>query len=324
VSRLTGPQRASLLLIVGLCSAVGLFFLLFERIEETHEIGLSGEARINHYLAIERMLTALDVPADSTWGVETLPEEGALLLLDDDPDFRERIAEDVLTWVADGGVAMVGTTTIGENPILEGAGFDVPEPWLAPEDEDTGASEDTDPVADDAAEVAPTRPPQTRSHGSGRITMLPDPGQYQNDALIEDGTAGTALWDALTTESTPTRATLVIRGTSPSLLGTLWKAAWPAMISALVLIGAACLRASRRLGPLLPDPDTDRRSILEHIQATGVFLWRQGHAVVLLDSARRSAGLPPEGKAIKDPRQFTAEVQRLQQEWTLADNHRDH
>lgn len=319
MSRLTGPQKATLLLIAGLLSMVGLFLLLFERVEEPREIGLSGEARVNDYLAVERMLIAMGVPADSTWGVEELPEEGALLLLDDDPDFRDRIAEDVLSWVADGGTALVATTP-GPHPILEAAGFTVPDPWIVPE-EDDGDAEDE---ADEADEVAPTRPPETLPYGSGRITMLPDPDQYDNTALVEEDRPGVVLWDTLTADGIPPRATLVIRGTSPSLLGTLWDAAWPAVISGLVLVLAGCLRASRRLGPLLPDPDTDRRSILEHIQATGVFLWRQGHAAMLLDSARQSAGLPPEDRAITDPRQFTAEIQRLQQEWTLADNHRDH
>jgi len=319
VSRLTGPQRASLLLIVGVLSAVGLFLLLFEQVEEPREIGLSGEARVNDYLAVERMLIALGVSADSTWGMETMPQEGALLLLDSDPEFRARVAEDVLAWVADGGTAMIAST-LGPHPILEGAGFTVPEPWLAPDEADTASPDGTD----EDTETPPARPPQTRRHGSGQITMLPDPAQYNNTALVADDAPGVRLWDALTADGIPPRATLVIRGTSPSLLGTLWTAAWPAVISALVLLVAAGLRASRRLGPLLPDPNTDRRSILEHIQATGVFLWRQGHGAMLLDSARQSAGLPPEGRAITDPRQFTAEIDRLQQEWTLADNHRDH
>ena len=321
MSRLTGPQRASLLLIVGVLSAVGLFLLLFEQVEETREIELSGEARVNDYLAVERMLIALGVSADSTWGMEAMPQEGALLLLDSDPEYRARVAEDVLAWVADGGTAMVAST-LGPHPILEGAGFTVPEPWSAPDEADTAAPDGTD--EDTTDEDTTARTPQMRRHGSGRITMLPDPAQYNNTALVADDAPGVRLWEALTADGIPPHATLVIRGTSPSLLGTLWTTAWPAVISALVLLMAAGLRASRRLGPLLPDPDTDRRSILEHIQATGVFLWRQGHAAMLLDSARQSAGLPPEGKTITDPRQFTAEIHRLQQEWTLADNHRDH
>jgi hypothetical protein len=324
-SRLTGPQRATLLLIAALVTAVGILLALFERVEETDEIGLSGEARINDFLAVERMLVAMGVTADSTWGIKALPTDGALLLLDDDPDFRARIAPEVLSWVADGGVALVATTTIGPHPILEAAGFTVPDPWRATEETDNGET-DTGETVDAPEEAAPEEaaPPESRRYGQGRITMLRDPGQYSNERLIDDDAPGRALWEALTIDGVPGRATLVIRGTPPSLLGALWRAGWPAVISALVLLLAVCLRAARRLGPLLPDPTTDRRSILEHIEATGVFLWRQGHAGILLDSARRAAGLPETGEALTDPRQFTAEIERLQQEWKRADRHRDH
>ena len=305
MSRLSGPQRVTLFLILGVLALVGIFLSLFEPVEEEIEIGLSGEARINDYLAAERLFLELGVSADSVWGLEEMPEQGVLLLLDNDPGFRERIAEDVLAWVHDGGLAVVGTTTLGPHPILDLAGFVVPEGPL-----DTG-SPDTLPDLSLLSDV-------TLPHGAGAIVMLPEPARYGNDRLGEPEHAA-ALWQAVSEDGPPTQAVLVVRGSSPSLLGSLWGSAWPAILSLLVLIAGLITRAGRRLGPLLPDPDPHRRSLVEHIDATGVFLWRQGHSAVLLDSARKAAGQPPGAKPITDPRQFTAEIQQLQQEWKFAD-----
>ncbi|MBS0308448.1 MAG: DUF4350 domain-containing protein [Proteobacteria bacterium] len=59
------------------------------------------------------------------------------------------------------------------------------------------------------------------------------------------------------------------------------------------LIGIACLLllsfwvALRRFGPLLPDPDDERRSLLEHIDASGRWLWKvPGGREILLNATR--------------------------------------
>ncbi len=45
----------------------------------------------------------------------------------------------------------------------------------------------------------------------------------------------------------------------------------------------------RRFGPLLPEPSTERRSLLEHVDASGRWLWRvPGGRELLLGAARRS------------------------------------
>ena len=303
--RLAGPQRATLVMVAGLLTATVIFLALFERVERPHEGGLSGAARFNDYLAAERMLTALGVPADSTWGLTPLSDSGVLLLLDSDLEFRTQIAAEVLDWTAAGGGLVIASPPLVPDPILEAAGI-------------------TPAMADDTGVIEPSSLPIVRqAHGSGWIAVLPEAGRYTNDRIAEPGHAD-ELWAVIATGGVPAQATLVIRGASRSLLSSLWQTAWPAMISLMVLVLAAGWRAARRLGPLLPDPETDRRSLLEHIEATGVFLWRQGHSAVLLDSARAAAGMPPEGRAITDQRQFTAEIVNLQQEWKRADQHRDH
>ncbi len=43
-----------------------------------------------------------------------------------------------------------------------------------------------------------------------------------------------------------------------------------------------------RLGPVIDGSDTERRSLIEHIDAGGNFLWRRGHARILLDAVRQA------------------------------------
>jgi hypothetical protein len=84
----------------------------------------------------------------------------------------------------------------------------------------------------------------------------------------------------------PTGAVLVVRAQSNSLAGLIWRHAWAAVISVVVLIFVWVWMASRRFGPVLPRPDLDRRSMMEHVEAVGEFLWRHGHHELLLTSTR--------------------------------------
>lgn len=59
------------------------------------------------------------------------------------------------------------------------------------------------------------------------------------------------------------------------------------------LIGIACLLlllfwvALRRFGPILPDPDDERRSLIEHVDASGRWLWKlPGGRDILLNATR--------------------------------------
>jgi len=79
-----------------------------------------------------------------------------------------------------------------------------------------------------------------------------------------------------------------VRDRPPSLAALLARHAWPALASGGVLLLAWLRFASARFGPLLPEPSRDRRRLLEHVEAAGVFLWRQGEREALLSSTRRA------------------------------------
>jgi len=67
----------------------------------------------------------------------------------------------------------------------------------------------------------------------------------------------------------------------------LWDRFYMLMLGAVLLLALALWAAVRRFGPLLPEPAAARRSLMEHIDASGAWLWKaDGGRQVLLDAAR--------------------------------------
>jgi hypothetical protein len=81
---------------------------------------------------------------------------------------------------------------------------------------------------------------------------------------------------------------MVVRDEAPSLFALLGRHAWTLLISGALLIAAWVRLSGSRLGPLLPDPPRDRRSLLEHVEASGDFLWKSGRAQDLVRSTRQA------------------------------------
>ena len=63
---------------------------------------------------------------------------------------------------------------------------------------------------------------------------------------------------------------------------------WPVWVPLLLaLLGWLWLRA-QRMGSLLPSPAVERRSLLEHVRASGEHLLRYGKAPLLYDAVRQA------------------------------------
>lgn len=125
-----------------------------------------------------------------------------------------------------------------------------------------------------------------RDVGQGRVSVLADRHLLDNASV---GRADHALFltDLLASRGTPAGVLFVLSGDSPNIAGLVWRAAWPAVVALTALLVAWGRRVSQRFGPISADTSRTRRSLLEHIDATGQFLWHQGAGQELLDSARR-------------------------------------
>ncbi len=123
-------------------------------------------------------------------------------------------------------------------------------------------------------------------YGDGWITVVSDARPLQNDRL---GQADHALlaWELLGGPAgPPAGVTFVLGGESRSLAAIAWRAAGPLVVSCLVMLGLLGWRGAVRTGPVLPDPRPERRDLMEHVAASGVFLWRHDLQDTLLGPAR--------------------------------------
>ena len=145
--------------------------------------------------------------------------------------------------------------------------------------------------------------------GAGVLTVLSDAnfmhngriGRYDNAAL---------LW-YLTHYQRQGDIWLIYSGDMPPLWKWLGTHAWTVLISAGVLLAAWLWSSSRRLGPIRIAPPLARRRLLDHIEASGQFLWQKGQRVKLLNAVRAAlirrlearhpalAALPPPLKATR-------------------------
>lgn len=92
------------------------------------------------------------------------------------------------------------------------------------------------------------------------------------------------FWHAL---NEPTGKIWIVRGEErESLWAWLGQNARPTLLAFVVLLLGVLWHFLPRFGPLMPAPDAARRSLLEHVDATARFLWREGEARRLVQRTR--------------------------------------
>ncbi|MEL6346307.1 MAG: DUF4350 domain-containing protein [Myxococcota bacterium] len=343
-----------------LVTVIGTLVWAFEPVEEEVARAARGEAATNEYYAAEQMLTAMGVPARSVWDlVEPPPKDTLLILIDDNTAARDQIDEVVVRWVRSGGRLLIAAPSEAEiAPILnllgaarvtptdvdfiaEDSGFTEVEPT---EREEITLSQM--PLAGGAGIALLERPPWRVTHvdATHRWSMTASTGEVEDVAIvfpygggqvaviggahlwvnhhIGESEHATLLWELVAAIRGDTKkALLVVRGGASSIWALLWRYARPAVVSLATLILIGLWRSSRRFGPMLPERGRERRSMVEHVEAAGGFLWRQADGVGrarLIQSARRAAKRPPEDVDMPPPetqRAFLDEVRALQPDW---------
>jgi Domain of unknown function (DUF4350) len=74
----------------------------------------------------------------------------------------------------------------------------------------------------------------------------------------------------------------------PSAAALLWRHGWMVVVTAGLVLALWLWSASRRFGPLAPNPTRERRELMEHVRAAGLFQWRRGAAPALLAAVREA------------------------------------
>jgi len=81
---------------------------------------------------------------------------------------------------------------------------------------------------------------------------------------------------------------LIYSAELPSLWRTLFTRGWPAWVPALLMLLAWLWSRMQRFGPLRASPAGDRRSLLEHVRASGEHLFRYGKSALLYAAMRQA------------------------------------
>lgn len=121
--------------------------------------------------------------------------------------------------------------------------------------------------------------------GEGHVTILPT---FRFLANTQVGRLDHAEFAWLVTGAPNPAAPvmLFLKMDSPPLGAWLWREAWTVVVAAALLVVLWLGRIVPRFGPLAPDPAPQRRSLAEHIVASGRFLWSRAESGYLLDALR--------------------------------------
>lgn len=111
--------------------------------------------------------------------------------------------------------------------------------------------------------------------GKGRVFVFTDLEGFTNHRIVKRDHAE-LLWELVKERPASGRIWLLRGDPSVGLMSWLAHHAWMALISLGAFVVVLFWKAAPRFGPLLPEPDAARRSLLEHVDASGRLLWKEG------------------------------------------------
>lgn len=277
-------------------------------------------------------------------GTGQLPPGGVLLLPYRSQRQKSKDVAAIWKWVENGGVLITGALKLddkeGDDPLLGALAIRKQTP--AKSKDQTGSvqppgsprelaieTRSADRVRQAAGAVEPVWQDKGGEYlrafavGQGQIVVLGDTDWFTNNWLQHRDHAE-LLWRLVQLNGAPSQVLIVSSMKMPRWYVLFWKKTplgWVVLPLLLVLL---LWRAVVRFGPLLPEPDTSRRALMEHIDASGRWLWRtEGGAFRLLQAARlalrqRMAGrmpewarLPPQELAQRVARRFKLSVDEV-------------
>lgn len=126
-----------------------------------------------------------------------------------------------------------------------------------------------------------------RSYGDGLISIASDLEFAENNHIAEANHAE-FFWQLVHRKySLPENVWLLNSDDMPALWEWLWQHAWQLILTLSLLLFLWLYGLSHRFGPIIPSKALDRRRLLEHIQASGHFFWKQNQQDKLINSCRQ-------------------------------------
>ncbi len=291
--------------------SVAWFLATHERVEREVPVPPSGEAAYNPLYALQQTLRGegIEVQSRQRLDLEAMQlAPGDTLLLYNDPGvLHPREARALLAWVERGGHLLLRTppSRAGSGdaplpPVLRALGLDA---VLLPSECQTmlvaGQEQHVEFCNGQRFEIHALDPSlawgdETSGYvfarlprGEGVVDLLADFDFLANDALDE------APHQALTRQLlAPNYRDGTVHLVYAARLASFWRMLaerfWPVWVTLVLLLAAWLWRRMQRFGPLLPGPQAERRSLLEHVRASGGLLYRYRQAPLLYRAVRTS------------------------------------
>jgi len=307
-----GRLRAvvTIVLVALVSSVVWFVYGRLEQVEEEVYVGFQGEARRNSFLAAARMLERMGFVVRSIESLDRMPPAGrTLVLAEETRALTQGQVTDLVTWVAAGGRLVVSPARDKFDQLLYSFS-------LAPVTLSDGGKKkaftrlvQTDFRFDDPKETLRARlrddlwvryagshdaktPPSapgpivTIPMLKGTVTAVSDL-EFIENARIGDLDHAKILW-RLVSGAESGEVWLVHGEEAISLATLLWRTAWMPLVTLALAFVAWTWGKARRFGPVLFVAGPGSRSLLEHVESAGAFLWRRGSKEVLFDATREA------------------------------------
>ena len=252
-----------------------------EKVPVTERVPASGEARLRPFLAAERLAERMGMASRELRSLAELDAPAAyavLLVPNHRPSIDAKRAARLLAWVQDGGHLVVEAEPARmPDPLLDAAGV------RRERDQRRGIvlRAEGEPRFRDGERLL------TVARGKGLVTAATSLEFARNSAIGKDDHAA-LLWRVLTL-SHATTLQVFFRPERLSLWRFLVDNALPALLGAFALLGLWLWRIAPRFGPVAADPPPARRRLLDHLRASGRYLWTEGLRAPLALAARDAA-----------------------------------
>lgn len=326
VARMKPAPRTGLIAVLvalaacALVAAVVAWFLhTHERVEHKQPLPPQGEAAWNPLYALRESLRADQVPAQTRQRLEPAlfaSAPGDTVLLDGDPArLRAAEVEALLGWVASGGHLLLRTPSAAGHDAGAaedaGASPEVP-PLLRRLGVESLLSPACVPLQVHGEEshvefcdgwrvqlqagIAPRRAWGDAEagyafvrldHGRGTVDVASDYDIFGNDQL-DEATHQALARQLLAPNYGRGSVHLVYATRIESLWWRLLRDGWMFWSPLALLLAGWLWRRAQRFGPWWPSPQASRRSLREHVRASGALLLRRGQAPLLYDATREA------------------------------------
>lgn len=284
------------------------FFTSFEQVTVRERIGMSGEARRKPYLALARLSERMGQPARELRTLAelgSLPARGVLLLPRPRGDLARRERDRLLEWVAQGGAIVVEAEPLRvPDPLLDALGVRRVQPGKPVA---AGLRKIALPGATrellvdlSATQLLRSKPAEHSAdltegalivqipYDRGMATVLVGFAPLRNDAIGKHDHAELG-WRLARGPGEASALLVFANPVKLSLAGWLRANAVPVLAAAALFLVLWLWRIAPRFGPIAPDPERARRSLLDHLRASGRFLWAAGQGARLAEAAREAA-----------------------------------